>query len=115
MIVSELDEASGPRPGIAPPRAGATTAPPTSAEVFLRCVHLARTWASDGVKRVTSALSASSQRTSRPAWTLDVEAPERSVKLGAQLARIGMPNADQDFVDGLAGVGRRASAPALVL
>jgi protoporphyrin/coproporphyrin ferrochelatase len=43
-------------------------------------------------------------------WDLDVQAAGRARKLGIQLARIEMPNADPRFVGVLAGLVRRALA-----
>jgi protoporphyrin/coproporphyrin ferrochelatase len=47
-------------------------------------------------------------------WDLDHEAQEKAAKLGMQLARIEMPNADPAFIRVLAGLVRRALAPAQV-
>jgi ferrochelatase len=47
-------------------------------------------------------------------WDLDVEAADRARELGIELTRVEMPNADPEFVDVLAGIARRAAAPALV-
>ena len=43
-------------------------------------------------------------------WDLDVEAAARARELGIGLERVEMPNADQAFVDVLAGLVRRALA-----
>jgi ferrochelatase len=43
-------------------------------------------------------------------WDIDVEAAERARELGIELTRISMPNADEDFVDVLAGIARSAVA-----
>jgi ferrochelatase len=43
-------------------------------------------------------------------WDIDTAAHERARELGLRLARIEMPNADQAFVDVLAGLVRRAAA-----
>jgi ferrochelatase len=40
-------------------------------------------------------------------WDIDHEAAERARELGMRLSRIAMPNADQPFVDVLAGIVRR--------
>lgn len=48
-------------------------------------------------------------------WDLDVEAAEKAAELGMQLQRIEMPNADPEFVRTLAGIVRRALAPAVGL
>jgi protoporphyrin/coproporphyrin ferrochelatase len=43
-------------------------------------------------------------------WDIDVEAAERAMTLGIELARIEMPNAEPAFVEVLAGVVRRELA-----
>jgi ferrochelatase len=45
-------------------------------------------------------------------WDIDHEAAERAGDLGLRLSRIAMPNADQPFVDVLAGIVRRELAAA---
>ena len=99
MIVYGLDEASGPRPGIVLPRAGATTAPPRSGAVdaesreWRGCMRngedvgheaLALPYTSYGAERVLVRPVGSD-----PVETcsdLDVEAAERSMKLGERAA-----------------------------